>query len=65
MIPLMSGERIKKAWETGDVDHAPLMVGQSIGLIKDIPTCRELLQSMARDCVETLRKAALKAGEGV
>ena len=56
LIPLMSGERIKKAWEEGDVDYAPLMVGQSIGLIKDVPTCEELLNTMAREAVETLAK---------
>ncbi len=56
LIPLMAGERVKVAWETGDVDRAPLMVGQSIGLIKDIPTCHELLDSMAKEAVETLAK---------
>jgi nitronate monooxygenase len=34
---------------TGDVDLAPLMVGQSIGLINDIPTCQELLDKMVSD----------------
>jgi NAD(P)H-dependent flavin oxidoreductase YrpB (nitropropane dioxygenase family) len=58
LIPLLSGQRIKDAWETGDVDYAPLMVGQSIGLIQDIPTCRELLDRMAREAVEHLEKAA-------
>jgi len=57
LIPLMSGQRIKQAWETGDVDHAPLMVGQSIGLINDIPACQELLDSMAKECVEALAGA--------
>jgi NAD(P)H-dependent flavin oxidoreductase YrpB (nitropropane dioxygenase family) len=57
LIPLLSGQRIKDAWETGDVDYAPLMVGQSIGLIQDIPTCRELLDRMAREAVEHLGKA--------
>lgn len=56
LIPLLAGNRIKEAWETGDVEMAPLMVGQSIGLIDDIPTCRELLDRMARDCAETLKK---------
>ncbi|HQJ31664.1 MAG TPA: nitronate monooxygenase, partial [Syntrophales bacterium] len=27
LIPLLSGQRVKQAWETGDVDYAPLMVG--------------------------------------
>jgi nitronate monooxygenase len=58
LIPLLAGQRIKDAWETGDVDYAPLMVGQSIGLIQDIPTCRELLDRMAREAFEHLEKAA-------
>ncbi|MBA4397459.1 MAG: nitronate monooxygenase [Syntrophus sp. (in: bacteria)] len=57
LIPLLSGQRIKDAWETGDVDYAPLMVGQSIGLIQDIPTCRELLDRMAAETIAHLGKA--------
>ncbi|MBW1642921.1 MAG: nitronate monooxygenase [Deltaproteobacteria bacterium] len=57
LIPLMSGDRIQKAWETGDVDQAPLMVGQSIGLINDVPTCKELLETMAKEAKETLARA--------
>lgn len=57
LIPLLSGQRIKDAWETGDVDYAPLMVGQSIGLIHDIPTCRELLDRMAKEAVDHLARA--------
>jgi nitronate monooxygenase len=62
LIPLMSGNRIKEAWETGNVNLAPLMVGQSIGLINDIPTCRDLLEKMATECRATLAKAASLAG---
>ena len=47
LIPLMSGKRVKEAWETGNVDIAPMMMGQSVGLVKDIPTCKELIQRMA------------------
>jgi len=54
LIPLMSGQRIKEAWETGNVDYAPLMVGQSIGLIRDVPSCRELLERMATEAREHL-----------
>jgi nitronate monooxygenase len=43
---------------------APLMVGQSIGLIKDVPTCRELLERMARDCTETLERVGRMTGAG-
>ena len=60
LIPLLAGERIKKAWETGNIDYAPLMVGQSIGLIKDVPTCKELLDTMAKEAAETLKSALNK-----
>ena len=62
LIPLMAGQRILEAWETGNVNMAPLMVGQSIGLIHDVPTCKELLDRMASECRETLAANAKKAG---
>jgi nitronate monooxygenase len=57
LIPLLSGQKVKQAWETGDVDYAPLMVGQSIGFIRDIPTCGELLDRMAAEAVVCMEKA--------
>ncbi len=57
LIPLISGERIKKAWEEGMVDEAPLMVGQSIGHIHDIITCAELFEKMHDDAVACMDKA--------
>lgn len=62
LIPLMSGLRVKEAWEKGDVDYAPLMVGQSVGLITDIPTCRELLERMASEARVYLRRAYALTG---
>ena len=56
LIPLMAGNRIKEAWESGNVNLAPLMVGQSIGLINDIPSCRELLERMAAEAGDVLDK---------
>ncbi len=46
LIPLISGERVREAWATGDVDRAPMMMGQSVGLVKDIPFCKELIERM-------------------
>ena len=56
LIPPLAGERIKNGWEKGEMADAPLMVGQSIGLIKEIMGCRELMESMAREAEETLRR---------
>jgi NAD(P)H-dependent flavin oxidoreductase YrpB (nitropropane dioxygenase family) len=54
IIPLVSGERVLKAWETGDVNAAPMMVGQSIGLIHSIPTCAELLMEMMLEATDSV-----------
>lgn len=62
LIPLLSGLKVKQAWETGDIDYAPLMVGQSIGLINDIPTCAELLERMANQAKEHSARAARLCG---
>jgi NADH:quinone reductase (non-electrogenic) len=56
LIPLISGQRIKDAWEQGTVEDAPLMVGQSIGHICDVVSCKELLERMHGDAVKQLEK---------
>jgi len=55
IIPLISGEKCKTAWQTGDVNAAPMMVGQSIGLIHSVPTCAELLEAMMAEAEERLQ----------
>jgi len=57
---VISGDRMKKAWAEGDVDGAPLGIGQSIGLIHDVPTCRELLERMVRQAEERIAKVSAK-----
>ena len=49
LIPLIAGNRVKAAWESGNVDDAPMMMGQSVGLIRDIPTCKELMERLVAD----------------
>ena len=60
LYPLIAGERMKQAWEDGDVDVAPMMVGQSIGLIHDIPTCEELLETMVKEARKQLEEVSRK-----
>ena len=52
ILPLIMGKRISEAWDTGNVDLAPMMVGQSVGLVRDIPSCAELLERMTREAEE-------------
>lgn len=56
LMPLLTGQRVKKAWVDGDVDDAAFMVGQSIGLIHDIVTCQELLDRMDAEAEAILKK---------
>jgi len=58
LIPLISGERVREAWATGDVDRAPMMMGQSVGLVKDIPTCKELIERMAVEAEADIERLA-------
>jgi NADH:quinone reductase (non-electrogenic) len=58
ILPLITGVRISEAWETGDIDLAPMMVGQSIGLIHDVVTCRELIERMAHEAEAQITKVS-------
>ena len=62
LIPLMGGDRVKEAWEGGNVESAPLMVGQSVGLIKEVFSCRELLEAMAREAADCLTRTRQMVG---
>ena len=54
ILPYMIGSRSKEAWNTGDYEMAPLAVGQSIGLIDDVVSCKELLDRMVKQAEERL-----------
>jgi NAD(P)H-dependent flavin oxidoreductase YrpB (nitropropane dioxygenase family) len=54
---LVAGARGRLAWETGDVDGGVLTAGMVVGLIDDIPTCRELVERMATECRAHLHRA--------
>ena len=56
IFPLITGQRVKEAWHNGDVNGAAFMVGQSIGLIKNVLSCQELMDGMVRDAEAILRK---------
>ncbi|MBT3312677.1 MAG: nitronate monooxygenase [Desulfobacterales bacterium] len=55
LYPLIKGERHAEAYQTGDVDYATFAVGQSIGLIHDLPTCKEVLTRMTAEAEEEIK----------
>jgi NADH:quinone reductase (non-electrogenic) len=55
--PLVSGERGRRALESGEVDAGLVWAGQVVGLIDDIPSVAELIERIVRGCEERLRLA--------
>ncbi|MEQ8235858.1 MAG: nitronate monooxygenase [Syntrophomonadaceae bacterium] len=56
IFALITGQRVKAAWQNGDVENAAFMIGQSVGLIHDIQSCQELLDGMVKDAEAILRR---------
>ncbi|KVK75896.1 nitronate monooxygenase [Burkholderia cepacia] len=59
--PLVSGQRGRAALQSGQVNAGLVWAGQTVGLVKDIPTCGELLERMVADCRAALAGAARRA----
>ncbi|WP_419709697.1 NAD(P)H-dependent flavin oxidoreductase [Pseudomonas sp. NFX224] len=52
----VSGARGREALETGNLDAGLIWAGQIQGLIRDVPSCQELLDRMVSDAEEIIRK---------
>ncbi|HDR9178758.1 TPA: nitronate monooxygenase [Burkholderia vietnamiensis] len=59
--PLVSGQRGRAALQSGEVNAGLVWAGQTVGLVKDIPTCGELLERMVADCRAALAGAFSRA----
>lgn len=65
VAPFVSGKRGREVFINGDVDYGVWTAGQVIGLIHDIPSCRELVERIERQAEETLDRASeLIVGRG-
>jgi nitronate monooxygenase len=51
----------KNAMKTGDVEGGIVSAGMVIGLINDVPTCKELIERIVRECREGLATASSMA----
>lgn len=62
--PLVAGARGRTALESGRVDDGLVWASQAVGLIKDVPTCAELIGRMVSECKAVLanRLKAFDAG---
>ncbi|EPQ54516.1 inosine monophosphate dehydrogenase [Gloeophyllum trabeum ATCC 11539] len=53
---LVSGARGRKVYELGDPDYGIWTAGIAMGLINDIPTCKELLETIERDAEDIISR---------
>ncbi len=56
LAPLLSGLRGLKALQTGEMEDALIACGQVVGLIKDIPTVKELIDGIIAEAENILKE---------
>jgi len=53
--PLVAGTRGKVVYETGDLEYGIWSAGTCMGLIHDIPSCRELIERIVNEAEAIIR----------
>ena len=56
LIQAASGDKAQKMYDEGDIDLGVVSCGQGVGLIKDVPTAKELLDRMMTEAEERISK---------
>ncbi|MBI4186714.1 MAG: nitronate monooxygenase [Chloroflexi bacterium] len=49
LLPLISGQRSRQSYTSGDVNDAVISIGQAVGLIHDIPSVKEIIDGIVSD----------------
>ena len=60
IAPLASGRRLKKAFETGNLEDGVLTIGQVNGILHDILPVQEIMDRMMDECFACLDRYAQK-----
>ncbi len=53
--PIVSGARGRIVYETGDMEHGVWSAGTCMGLIQDIPSCKELVERIVSEAEAMIR----------
>lgn len=59
--PIVAGAKGRVVYETGDMEHGIWSAGTVMGLIKDIPSCKELVERIVSEAEEMIRGRLAKA----
>jgi nitronate monooxygenase len=60
LAPLVSGQNGLKVLEDGDLDVGMMTAGQSVGLVHDIPTVKDLIDTIIREAQEIVGRRLAK-----
>ena len=60
IIPHISGQYGDHIWKEGKMDTGLIPVGQSMGLIHDVLSCKDLLDGMVKEAEEVLGQVTAK-----
>lgn len=61
IVALMSGKGGKEVLDTGDLDRGVLSVSQVVGLVRNIPTVKQLVETIIDDAEETISRLGTKS----
>ena len=56
IIQVASGQNARKMYTEGDLDVGMISCGQGVGLVKDIPTVKELLDRIMKEAEEVIQR---------
>lgn len=56
LIPYVSGEKSREVLANGDTDHGIMWGGQTVGLIHDVPTVKELVDRMISEATDIVNE---------
>src|SRR5471032_1404497 len=59
--PFVAGAKGRVVYETGDMEHGIWSAGTCMGLINDIPTCKELIERIVGEAEAMIRGRLAKA----
>ena len=64
VAPFVSGKRGRQVYLNGDVDYGVWTAGQVIGLIHDIPSCKDLIERIESEAAETIQRTSSLLSDG-
>ena len=56
LLPLIGGDRARAAMATGDIDYGIIACGQVVGLLQDVPSIKEVVDSIVGGAKEICEK---------